>query len=359
MLPTPMKILYVGRTARVGGGSTFRYNIGRGLIARGHRIWVAAWPGEMVPRYRQAGIGYLWSPPVPLNVLWILRAIRRHRIDLVHASNINPASAAARACRWTRTPLVISVHNTLNKRECRRDCLRLARKVIAFDEIAEQRLHRHREFIDDGKILRLCRPIEHRPAIPQEDPPFRVVYIGRLSSRKGQLALALIEAIGEFTRSGIDAELTILGGGSLMKEVRHGADADTRMAGRQRVRVLGTVVDPAPVVGQAHVVVGAGYAALEAIMQGRAVIGAGFNGFGVVDEENLLVARGANFGDTGGDWEVTAASFLAALRQLHDVWVAKADRERHWRLDRVLAPLHSIDVVAGQLEKIYQEVLGA
>ncbi len=52
-----MKILYVGRNARIGGGTTFRLNISRGLRKRGHEIWLASQPGEVLPRYREIGVG--------------------------------------------------------------------------------------------------------------------------------------------------------------------------------------------------------------------------------------------------------------------------------------------------------------
>ena len=54
--------------------------------------------------------------------------------------------------------------------------------------------------------------------------------------------------------------------------------------------------DPAPLVSGAHVVVGASYAVLEAIMQGAAVVGAGFWGFGAVTADNLFDAMKTNFG---------------------------------------------------------------
>ena len=43
-----MRILFVGRNAKIGGGTTFRLNIARGLRQRGHEVWLAAQPGEVL-----------------------------------------------------------------------------------------------------------------------------------------------------------------------------------------------------------------------------------------------------------------------------------------------------------------------
>src|SRR5262249_47345540 len=99
-----VNILYVGRNARIGGGTTFRLNTARGLMARGPRAWVACRPGEVLERYRQEGIGYVWTPPPTFSGPVLLHAIRRHAIDLVHASNTTAGDTAAWACARSRTP---------------------------------------------------------------------------------------------------------------------------------------------------------------------------------------------------------------------------------------------------------------
>src|SRR5947209_854909 len=147
-----MNILYVGRNAKIGGGATFRLNIARGLIARGHRVWVACRPGEVLPRYRQEGIGYVWTPPPPLSVPFILHAIRRLRIDLVHASNTTPGDAAAFACARARVPLILSIHGLLHRNDRHHACLRAAAKILTFEEAAVTQIERHRDYLDVDNV---------------------------------------------------------------------------------------------------------------------------------------------------------------------------------------------------------------
>jgi glycosyltransferase involved in cell wall biosynthesis len=352
-----MRVLFVGRNARIGGGTTFRLNIARGLRKRGHEIWLAAQPGEVLPRYREIGVNYVWTPPPPWGGPWIEYAIRKHRIDLVHASNATPGTAAEWACRRTGTPLVMSVHGLLGKHDHHRTCLQLARRILSFEEVAVKGLA-GRKVIDMEKVVLLRRPIEHRPQFPSEAGPFRIVYVGRFSKRKGGNALNLLEAFRRFREAVPESTLQLLGDGSMLREVRRAAREYNRTFAKELISAPGAVPEPVPIVGRAHLVVGASYCALEAIMQGVAVIGAGFWGYGIIDEDNLRDAMAWNFGDVGGQWEMTPENFHQALRHLYAAWTAGAGRERHWRLDRLIEEDHSLENVAARIEAIYEDVLG-
>src|SRR5688500_89063 len=71
-----MNILFLGRDLRIGGGTTFRLNVSRGLMARGHDVWVAGQPGEMARRLSEAGVHPLRVLPSPFN-RWQLRHVVR------------------------------------------------------------------------------------------------------------------------------------------------------------------------------------------------------------------------------------------------------------------------------------------
>jgi glycosyltransferase involved in cell wall biosynthesis len=255
--------------------------------------------------------------------------------------------------------MVLSVHGLLHRKDREHPCLKVARRILTFEEAAVARLERHREFVDLNKVVLLRRPIEHRPRMPADELGFNMVYCGRLSQRKGKVALEVMEAFRRFSERMPRARLVVLGDGSLMKTVRREAEAYNARRGLEVIRVLGAVPDPVPVVGATHVLLGASYAALEAIMQGVAVIGAGFWGYGPITDENLADAMQWNFGDSGGEWEMTADRFLAAIEELHARWSAGRGRERYWRLDRLIDEVHSIESVSAQIERIYEDVLRA
>jgi glycosyltransferase involved in cell wall biosynthesis len=351
-----MRILYVGRNAKIGGGTTFRLNISRGLRRRGHEIWVACLPGEVLPRFREIGVNYVFTPPAPWGGPWIERAVRANRIDVVHASNTTPGRAAQWACLRTGTPMVMSVHGMLGKNDHHATCLQLARRILSFEEVAVEKLAR-KGTIDTSKVILLRRPIEHRPQFPDDGGPFRIVAVSRLSKRKGQNVLNLLAAFERFQQVVPDSTLQILGDGTLLGTVKRAAGEYNRKQGKEAISVLGSVPEPVPIVGRAHILVGASYCALEAIMQGVAVIGAGFWGYGIVTDENLRDAMKWNFGDVGGPWEMSTGSFLDALTALHGSWESGRERERYWRLDRLIEDDHSLDNVAARIEAIYEDVL--
>lgn len=310
----------------------------------------------MVARYREAGLDFHWAPPFPFCAALLARAVRRQGASIVHASNTTAGDLALEASRSARLPLVVSLHNTIAIHESKHPCLKEARRIIVFDAGAAASAGQFTHEFNTGKILRLPRPVPHRPADQSELSPLRAVYVGRLSSRKGRTALQLIEGFGRFARDAPGASLTILGGGSMRREVERAA-ADAARSSGCAIDVRGQVVDPNPLVRGAGVIIGAGYAALEAVMQGRAVIGAGFNGYGLVTESNVLDAIACNFGDTVHRWEMTPENFHEAFRTLWSAWNTPATRAELWGLDRVAAPLHAADAVAARLEAVYEEAI--
>src|SRR5439155_22570485 len=135
------------------------------------------------------------------------------------------------------------------------------RRSLAFEEGDVENL-RNRGTIDMGKVTLLGRPIEHARQPLECEGPFRVVAVSRLSKRKGRNVLNLIEAFERFLETDPQASLQVLGDGSIMREVRRAARDANGRAGAERIRVLGPVPDPAPLVRPAHVRVGASYCAL-------------------------------------------------------------------------------------------------
>ncbi len=353
-----MKIMLVGRNAQIGGGSTFRYNIGRGLKGRGHQVAIAAFGGPMVRRYREAGLSFHWSPPFPICAPILANAIKSEGSELIHASNTTAGDVALAAARKLGLPLVVSLHNTIAKHESEHECLKVARRIIVFDSGAAASAAQFTDQFDPAKIVQAPRPVEQHALDDSAVSPVRVAYVGRLSSRKGKVAQDLIRGFSAFAKGRTGAELTIIGDGSKKGEVTETARAASSECGAT-IRVVGQLVDPAPALRNCGIVVGAGYAALEAVMQGRAVIGAGFNGYGIVDSDNALDAVQCNFGDTIRRWDMTPENFQAALTQLADAWESTVDRERFWRLDRLVGPIHSLEAVAARLEAIYLEALQA
>jgi hypothetical protein len=352
-----MNILFLGRDLRIGGGTTFRLNVSRGLLARGHRVWVAGQPGEMARRLAEAGIQPVRVLPSPLNRLQLRRLVRQHGIDIVHASNVGRGDDAAFLYERAGMPFVLSIHGLLTTREMQHRCLPLAPRLVAFDESVLACLKRVKA-VDTARLELVRRPIPRRPDVElPEDGSFPIVVIGRLSRRKSQIALNVLRAFDQFVESVPGARLSVVGGGSQLGAVRQAGRELNRRRGRELIDVTGPLVDPWPVLRGAALVIGGGYAAMESLIQGKAILGAGFRGFGVVTAQNVREAIAANFGDSAGDWEPTAEALLAGFREVHAGFADPSRREEYCHLDRIVGEEHTIERVSGHLERIYRSVL--
>ena len=351
-----MRLLLVGRNAQVGGGSTFRYNVGRGLRASGHEVAIAAGWGPMSRRYREAGLHYHFSPPYRAFVSRLAWIARRERCDLIHASNTTVGDIALAVADRLGVPLLVSLHNTIADHEARHPCLKRAGRIVVFDEGARASAAKFHSEFDPGKLVVHPRPVERTELRPETVSPLRLAYVGRLSSRKGRVALSVIEGFAALARDHPEADLAILGDGSMLGRVREEARRVTR-SGAGTVRVLGRLLDPEAALRDRGVIIGAGYAALESLMRGRAVVGAGFHGFGPIERADLDAAVAANFGDTAHRWDMTGPAFAAAFRLLAAAWDSGEGRSRFWSLDDGLAARHSIEAVAARFEATYYELL--
>jgi glycosyltransferase involved in cell wall biosynthesis len=352
-----LNILFLARDLGIGGGTTFRLQASHGLRARGHRVWVAGQPGGMARRLADAGISPVRVLPSPFCRLQLAYLVRRHAIDIVHASNVGRGDDAAYLRERTGKPFVLSIHGVLSRRETKYACFPRAPRLIAFDEGVLHRLERL-QLVEPDKLELVRLPLARRPGAElPADGSFPVVVTGRLSRRKGQIALDMIRAFDPFVETVPGARLTVVGGGSRLGAVRQAARDVNRRHGREVVHVTGSLRDPWPFLQGAALVVGGGYAALEGLIHGKMVLGAGFRGFGVVTAENVRQADAANFGDSAGEWKPTPEALLAALQELHAGFSNLSQREHYCHLDRIVGAEHSTECVAGRLERIYQAVL--
>jgi len=122
-----------------------------------------------------------------------------------------------------------------------------------------------------------------RPAPREDRSAVKVTYLGRLSSTKGEQALALMEACGQLVEAIPNLELTVIGTGSRLRRAHRRAAQLNKQAGRPVVRVVGSTHHPERFLQQTDMLIGAGRSAVEGLACGCVVIGLGFAGlFGVI-----------------------------------------------------------------------------
>jgi len=354
-----MKILYIGRNCKVGGGTTFRYRAALGMIARGHQVSLLAQDGPLSARFEALGARHYKVPPTPFNRLRLISLLKQERFDIVHACTATAGDDAAFALRFVRPQpaFVVSIHTAIVKNVKGNRCLREATELIAFDKGAINRLRRI-EFLKEREINLVRRPVEQREMAALAAPP-RIVMVSRLSSSKGPVALAALEAAVALQQEWPDLSLTIVGGGSMQDAIQRRAEELNRQHGRQVAAAVGMQVDPFPITVGAACVVGTAYVALEALFHEIPVVAAGLEAFGVVTLDNLDEAVDCNFGDATlqPGLEINTDLFIAGFRQILSMTATPPGRE-HYRLIRErLEQHHSVPRLAEHLESVYESAV--
>lgn len=359
-----MKILFVLRNLKVGGGTTFLLRAAMGLIARGHQVEVAAQPGEMKGRLQSVGVRVHLLPPTPFNRLQ-LRALLKRDFDIVHACNPTAGDDIVWVMRHlspskSRFAFVLSIHGNLPDYVEGNVCLREAHEVMTFDQSALNRLNKI-EWMRARQVHLISRPVEKRDLTVGPTAPPHLVMVSRLSKTKGPAALAAIEAVEALEPRFPGLSLTIFGEGSARDSIGGRARQLNQKLGREAIHAPGSVTDPFRAMAGAAAVIGTSYVALEALFHAIPVLAAGYEGYGVVDENNLKDAVDCNFGDgfPGVQPRVTAQWLLPGFERVLTHFSTPAGRAELERMRARLEANHSLDAVAARLETIYQRARDA
>ncbi len=274
-------------------------------------------PGPLVDELRARGLPVVLCPmPVLRNaalrprgavrlladaargVLPALRLIRRHGGAGVYVNTVTLPSWPLLA-RLAGSPSICHVH------EAEESAPRLLRRGLALAPVLADRVVANSRFTLDvlcdvaprvrhraAVVYNAARPPgEVRPARPELEGPLRLLYIGRLSPRKGpQVAVAVLE---ELRRRGVDARLDLVGS---VFEGYEWFEAELRSAVEaaglaDRVDFLGFRADVSPHLADADVVL---------------VPSVGEESFGLTAVEAVLAARPSVVSGTSGLREAVA-----------------------------------------------------
>ncbi len=356
-----MKILFVLRNLKVGGGTTFVLRAALGLRARGHQIEVAAQNGAMKARFQGIGARVHVLPPTPFNRLQ-LRMLARRDFDVIHACN--PTAGDDLVKVWPRQnaqrpAFVLSIHGNLPDYVTGNPCLDAAAEILTFDRSALDRLGKIDGIRPDIHLM--PRPVEKRDLGASPQSPPHIVMVSRLSKTKGPAALAALEAVEAIEPGFPGLCLTIFGEGSARAEILTRAGMINARLGREAIKAPGSVTDPFGAMRSAAAVMGTSYVALEALFHAIPVVAAGYEGYGVIDETNLDDAVACNFGDgfPGVQPKVTAEWLKPGFERVLTHFSDDSGRAELERMRARLEKNHSLGAVAERLEAIYRKAVDA
>ena len=326
-----MHILHVLSQYEVTGAETYAAALIACQARAGHRVLLVSdtlnTPVEA--EYLAMGIGRRTYPQRIHNVLALRRLIRCRCIDLVHAHSRAASWVSFFATRFSRVPLVSSLHIMQSPhlslrlfsvygeqvvsvtRNIRDQALRVLR-------LPGERVHVVRNGVDCERLAAAPTRADARRTLGLPEEAKVVVLVGRLSGKRTPVAEdAVSEVFPRVRRAIADARLLVVGGMKMPASFPALVSETNRRLGADAVRHVGHQADVRPYLAAADVVVAAGRSAIEALVVGRPVVALGEACYvGIVCRETADRAMRTNFGDfaeRGRPDPATAAADIAAL----------------------------------------------
>lgn len=352
-----MRVMVMPHDMQLGGSSINALDLARTVRDLGHDVWVMARQGPLSARARAFGLPLIASPedmrvrPSPATVRAVRSAVRRHRIDVVHAYEYWPtleaylgASGAAAIgsimSMGSLPPYIPPVPLTLGYGDL-------------YDEVRATRRHAYllEPPIDtahdraDAPGLGLA---EFRAAHDLPAGPPTVAVVSRLAhNMKRESVERTIDAVAALDAAVPGIRALVVGGGSAEQDLRARAERVNTALGRRAVVMTGPLDDPRAAYASADVICGMGSSILRGMAFAAPGIVVGERGFTEpVRPETIPVFDRFGFHGVGTGLDPAADPLPELLRALfHDeetrkvlaTWSRDMVRER-LGLDR-LAPL--------------------
>ena len=351
-----MRILFVTRNTRLGGGVTYLENLLPALQERGHHCELMTRGGLGLAGLQRIVGKTWWLSPIAGRAAAQTRKIIRHKsIDVVNTLTRRCAQHAMPACRQTQTPLVMTVLNRTSLDRCL-SAADYAHAIVLLGEGTRDYLAgNYPQFADKLRVSgKLLDRSVFRPCPREDRAAVRITYMGRLSRTKGEHALVLLDTVGQLLGAIPNLEVTVVGTGSRLRHARRRAAQINKEAQRPVVQVVGATLHPEEFYQQADIVIGAAYSALGALACHCTVVGVGFAGlFGAVTPDNIGEAISANFGDTRAHWSQVDSSSLA--NQILQAYRLRST-DYQW-VETILDEQFAASKVAAGLEGIFQQAI--
>lgn len=295
-----MRILMTLSQTEVTGAEVYAVTVADELIARGHEVFILSdtlhtptratyVPLELDKRSFWRRLKY---------VTFLVRFIRKHRIQIVHAHSRAAMWVSWFATRLAGVPMISTVHALEPTHATRRLVPAFGDYAVAVCENARQNVVENIGFPADRiEVLRNgFRPIERSEAPVAEER--LITLIGRLSSTKGEAAFQLLENV---LHAHPGHRVCVIGGRNLPPRFERFRD---------RAEFIGHVTtgEVSDWMQRSALVIGSGRVAVEALLLGKKTLAFGaFSAPGLVTEANLADCLASNFGDIsfGGrqfDW---------------------------------------------------------
>lgn len=369
-----MRILVCYPWLSLGGAPNTSMTLARGLKNLGHDVFFFTKSDTIhETRLREAGIETITAPHHPflpsmdllnLKAYKILNdALQKYSIDVVHAFHHHSYLLSLFAAPRMNIPVVFTAVWFLFARP--------------FPAYPGRVIFVAKEFLDQGApLFRGCpREMivlpnridldEFYPGIDYTDfsaernlpdSPWKIAFMSRIVSIKMGSLRNAVEAVRILASRRRDVLLGIAGDGALFHELRKICEGVNNDLGREVIRLLGPVEDPARFLSWSDIVLGIGRSAIEGMACGKPTLIVGENGFaGVVEPEKVEELQYHNF---AGRNVKSAVDPLKLADAIDLIMNDKSKRDFLSDFARRYA-MENYEYMAGarRLEKVYRDAL--
>jgi peptidoglycan/xylan/chitin deacetylase (PgdA/CDA1 family)/glycosyltransferase involved in cell wall biosynthesis len=330
-----MNILHVLSQFEVTGAETFAATLISEQILHGHNITVISdtFSTPVSARYIPMKIGKRDFPQRFNNIRSLKAIIKERKIQIVHTHSRAASWVCFYATRFTKVPLVSSVHGRqhihfssktfkiygeklLPVCECLQEHMRADLKAIP-DRI---QLIRNGINLDYFKFNQKESTVKNLLGIKGDEKI--ITLIGRMSGPKGEVAKFIItEVFPKIIKDLPKASLLVVGGIKIEHDLETiTAEINSRI-GEKKIYLLGFQPNIVEYISAADLVIGSGRVAMEALAMRKPILAVGESNYiGVVSEENVQNALSTNFGDSGIKTELDSSIISNdALNLLKDI----------------------------------------
>lgn len=234
-----MNILFLSTHLNTGGISSYLDTLSRGLMKKGHRVWIATSGGNLVESLKESGVKHITlnirtkselDCRIYFSLLAVSRMIKKNKIDVIHAQTRVTQVMAACLNKLSGKPFVSTCHGFFKPRLSRRMFPCWGERVIAISEAVYE--HLQKDFHVDSKRIVLIKngiDLESFPLLTTQmkemkrrafglDNQPTIGIMARLSSVKGHDVL--IEAMRMVVAQFPQAKLLIVGEGRLERKLK-------------------------------------------------------------------------------------------------------------------------------------------
>lgn len=356
-----MNIVHILSQFEVTGAETFAATLADRQIADGHSVWIIS-DNFYTPTKATVVAHPIGKRDVKqriVNVRFLRRFIREHRIDVVHAHSRASSWVSYFATRFGTTPLVSSIHG--------RQHLHLSSQL--FSVYGEKRVavcrsiydHLNHDLKYGLETLSLVHngidmtKWEFRPHTPPPRKTKIVSFVGRLSGFKGDTLLVIVEKVfPKVLKEYGDVEFHIIGGMNEKSKILPAIAATNAAVGKEFIIAKGFSTDVEKVYRESDLIVGSGRVAMEALACGSPVVAIGESNYvGILEAATEHEAVVTNFGDLDArrpiDVERSTAAIVRALRDPGSI-------DHAWGR-RFIDEQFEITKVSSELSAVYTEAV--